>query len=224
MAAFVSAFAPGVSFIGRTSTSNACGTSPRSVVMMAKSPSVPFMDTPAALEETMPGYVGFDPLNISSLLNVKWLQEAELKHGRICMLAIIGMITAELYTFPWYSDFPKLVIDRHDWAVQNGSMLQILIWTSFFEIMSTPAVIQMINGKNDRAPGYFGLDPLGVSKKDSAMATKEIKNGTLSSCVARVCVWEVRANYCTNLCSYFSQVASLLSRFLVHFTTLPSPT
>lgn len=92
-------------------------------------------------------------------------------------LAILGMIVAEVYHFPWYSDFPKLVIDRHNWGVHNGSMLQLLIWTSFFEIMTLPAVIQMVKGESDRQPGYFGLDPLKMGSKDPNMATKEVKVG-----------------------------------------------
>lgn len=88
MNAFVSAFAPSAALIGRASgvsrRTKATSTAPR--IVMEKSPSVPFMDVPVALESSMPGYVGFDPLSISSFLNVKWLQEAEIKHGRLCMV------------------------------------------------------------------------------------------------------------------------------------------
>lgn len=90
------------------------------------------------------------------------------------------MVVAEVYTLPWYSDFPKLVIDRHTWAVQNGAMWQLLIWLGFFEIMTTPAVIQMVKGESSRQPGYFGLDPLNIGSKDPLMAQKEVKNGRLA--------------------------------------------
>lgn len=131
----------------------------------------------------MPGYVGFDPFNISSYLNVKWLQEAEIKHGRICMLAILGLIVGELYSFPFYPDAPHIAIYRHNWGVTNGSLSQILLWSSFWEIMTTPAVVQMINGKSDREPGYFAFDPLSLGKDPSKLAkykTNEIKNGRLA--------------------------------------------
>lgn len=116
-------------------------------------------------------------------MNVKFLQEAEIKHGRVCLLAIVGMMAAEFYQFPWYKEFPHLVIDRHDWGVHNGSMLQLVIWLSFFEIMTMPAVIQMVNGQSDREPGYFGFDPLGLGKDPTKLATykvNEIKNGRLA--------------------------------------------
>ena len=37
--------------------------------------------------EGMIGNVGFDPLGLSTPQNIKWMREAELKHGRMCMLA-----------------------------------------------------------------------------------------------------------------------------------------
>ena len=46
------------------------------------------------------GDVGFDPLGISSWVDVRWLREAELKHGRICMLAATGMMVQDVVKFP----------------------------------------------------------------------------------------------------------------------------
>ena len=46
------------------------------------------------------GDVGFDPLGISSLIDVRWLREAELKHGRVCMLAATGFIVQDVFKFP----------------------------------------------------------------------------------------------------------------------------
>ena len=57
-----------------------------------KSKAMPFLTQPPNLDGSMPGDVGFDPLGISTFLDVKWLREAELKHGRICMLAWTGCL------------------------------------------------------------------------------------------------------------------------------------
>lgn len=144
---------------------------------------MPFMDVPEELDASLPGYAGFDPLQISSYMNLKWLQEAEIKHGRICLLAIVGVVMAEVYQFPFYKDAPHLVINRHNWGVENGSMAQILLWCSFFEVMTMPAVTQMINGNSDRVPGDFCFDPMGLAKDPSKLATlktNEIKNGRLA--------------------------------------------
>jgi hypothetical protein len=51
------------------------------------------------------GYVGFDPLGFSTLGDVKFLREAEVKHGRVAMLAAAGAIAQDLYHFPVYSNF-----------------------------------------------------------------------------------------------------------------------
>ena len=57
-----------------------------------KSKAMPFLSQPEGLDGSMAGNVGFDPLGFSSYIDVKWLREAELKHGRICMLAWTGCI------------------------------------------------------------------------------------------------------------------------------------
>eukprot|EP00172_Hildenbrandia_rubra_P001812 Plantae.Rhodophyta-Hildenbrandia_rubra.ctg2423.p1 GENE.Plantae.Rhodophyta-Hildenbrandia_rubra.ctg2423~~Plantae.Rhodophyta-Hildenbrandia_rubra.ctg2423.p1 ORF type:complete len:245 (+),score=25.70 Plantae.Rhodophyta-Hildenbrandia_rubra.ctg2423:88-735(+) len=180
--AFIGSLVPSISSSFRgTHLSAKCKNEPQSAnwtMQQTKSPSVPFMNKPPALEETMPGYAGFDPFYISSYLNVKWLQEAEIKHGRISMLAVLGAIIPEFFTFPFY-DGPHLFTRGHDWGVHNGSLSQVLFFTSIFEIMTTPAIIQMVRGQSDRTPGYFGFDPLNLGK-DPKMATREVKNGRLA--------------------------------------------
>ena len=51
------------------------------------SKAMPFLTAPACQSSGLPGAeTGFDPLYFSDFLDIKWLREAELKHGRICML------------------------------------------------------------------------------------------------------------------------------------------
>ena len=57
-----------------------------------RSQAMPFLSRPPALDGTMAGDVGFDPLGFTNYFDLKWLREAELKHGRICMLAWTGCI------------------------------------------------------------------------------------------------------------------------------------
>ena len=60
-----------------------------SVSMDISKPSkaMPFLTAPAAMSSGLVGAeAGFDPLYFSAFLDIKWLREAELKHGRICML------------------------------------------------------------------------------------------------------------------------------------------
>jgi hypothetical protein len=58
-------------------------------------------------------------------------------------------------------------------------MIQILGWISVLEIICTPKVLALKDGKGD--PGDYSLDPLGLGKKDmKSMQIKELKNGRLA--------------------------------------------
>jgi hypothetical protein len=54
--------------------------------------AIPGTERPKNLDGTMVGDIGFDPLGFSNWLNLNWAREAEIKHGRIAMLAATGMI------------------------------------------------------------------------------------------------------------------------------------
>jgi len=79
------AFAPSVLSSSRSSLSMA-----RDDKEMSK--ALPFAQRPKLLDGSLPGDVGFDPFGFGgadkvSLLNMR---EAELKHGRLAMLAAVG--------------------------------------------------------------------------------------------------------------------------------------
>ena len=61
--------------------------------LQAKSQSLPFMDAPAALDGSLVGDVGFDPLGFTNTItDMKYVRAAELKHGRVAMLAVVGFL------------------------------------------------------------------------------------------------------------------------------------
>merc|ERR1719183_1994031 len=62
---------------------------------MAKSEALPFLEAPAHCDGTYAGDVGFDPFNFGGMYSIKWMREAELKHGRVCMLAFLGWLTVD---------------------------------------------------------------------------------------------------------------------------------
>jgi len=109
-----------------------------------------------------------------------FFREAELKHGRIAMLATLGWIfTDVVYKLPGDAHAVSSVA-AHDAAVQSGALVQILLWTSLLEIISIPAVNAL---KTGRAPGDFAFDPLGFGKKPADLArlqVNELKNGRLA--------------------------------------------
>ncbi|GJD11226.1 Fucoxanthin-chlorophyll a-c binding protein, chloroplastic [Galdieria sulphuraria] len=116
---------------------------------------------------TMAGDVGFDPFGFTNVFDVKWMREAELKHCRIAMLAALGFIVQELWTFPYpyFSKVPPVL--AHDVYVKTGGILF--------------AVSQMMEGK--REPGVFHFDPLGLAKDPDTFRKyewSELRNGRLA--------------------------------------------
>lgn len=149
------------------------------------SPSLPFLEYPPNLKGYT-GDVGFDPFRFSDFLPMDFLAEAEIKHGRICMLAVVGFAAVDLglRVYPVPEGWEDVTaVTAHDAAVKNGSMSQLFLWISIAETISTLSVIQMLEGSG-RRPGEFGFDPLGFWKGTEAqkeeMRLKEITNGRLA--------------------------------------------
>ena len=62
--------------------------------------ALPFLTAASCQSSGLPGAdTGFDPLYLSDFLDIKWLREAELKHGRICMLYAPLALPATLLRF-----------------------------------------------------------------------------------------------------------------------------
>jgi len=144
----------------------------KGVLPDGRTAAIPFLVTPAHLDGTMAGDNGFDPLNLGSSFNIKYLREAELKHGRVCMLAFVGYITVDMgNTWPSAPHVSSLL--AHDAAVKNGNMLGLLLAIGILESLSYVAVYEMLSGETDRAPGDYGFDPLNY-KKQKDYSTVEV--------------------------------------------------
>uniref|UniRef100_A0A7R9U7U0 Plastid light harvesting protein n=1 Tax=Pinguiococcus pyrenoidosus TaxID=172671 RepID=A0A7R9U7U0_9STRA len=124
----------------------------------------------------------FDPLGLAekSPELIPYFREAEIKHGRICMLATLGMIVPEFARLPG-DIFQKVnVVDAHNEMVSKGPMYMLLFWISLWEIISLPTIKQLDEG---REPGDFAFDPLSLGKNPDKMkryALAELKNGRLA--------------------------------------------
>jgi len=60
------------------------------------SKAIPFLVRPDKLDGSMPGDMGFDPMRLSDIqTDLRYARWAEIKHGRICMLAIVGMLVQQ---------------------------------------------------------------------------------------------------------------------------------
>ncbi|GFH51640.1 fucoxanthin chlorophyll a/c protein [Chaetoceros tenuissimus] len=59
--------------------------------------AVPFLKRPTKLDGTHAGDVGFDPLGLSENLDMYTMMEAEVRHARLAMLAVVGWPLSELF-------------------------------------------------------------------------------------------------------------------------------
>lgn len=63
---------------------------------MEKSIAMPFLARPPTLDGSHAGDYGFDPLGFSESYDLYTMQEAELRHARLAMLAVVGWPLSEL--------------------------------------------------------------------------------------------------------------------------------
>lgn len=156
-------------------------TASRSVtpMMQEKSQAIPFLKKPPALDGSMAGDIGFDPLQISDLVPLAWSREAELKHARVCMLAVVGWVVVDLgFRVP----FAPAVISlyAHDAAVEKGPMLGLFLAIAVVEVFAgIPKAFQLLNDPDAAPGGDYKFDPLGFGG-GKMMEEKELANGRIA--------------------------------------------
>eukprot|EP00540_Astrosyne_radiata_P015475 CAMPEP_0116847696 /NCGR_PEP_ID=MMETSP0418-20121206/14575_1 /TAXON_ID=1158023 /ORGANISM="Astrosyne radiata, Strain 13vi08-1A" /LENGTH=199 /DNA_ID=CAMNT_0004479165 /DNA_START=12 /DNA_END=611 /DNA_ORIENTATION=+ len=128
----------------------------------------------------------FDPLNLSESYAdwVGFFREAELRHGRTAMLAVVGFVFTDYFRLPGdmysFETIPK-TIDAHDALLHNGPMWQIAAWIALFDIVITAPAIGAV-GAGEREPGDFGWVWFGPSDKEAfdKKRVSELMNGRLA--------------------------------------------
>eukprot|EP00592_Proboscia_alata_P008661 CAMPEP_0194355994 /NCGR_PEP_ID=MMETSP0174-20130528/3820_1 /TAXON_ID=216777 /ORGANISM="Proboscia alata, Strain PI-D3" /LENGTH=241 /DNA_ID=CAMNT_0039125493 /DNA_START=151 /DNA_END=876 /DNA_ORIENTATION=+ len=153
----------------------------------------------------------FDPLGFSKDLSVeeiKRYREAEVTHGRVSMLAVVGYLVGENF-HPLFNGAVSGPANTHLAQVQSiapffFAFLTMLIATSEIKRASTgwedPNKAMSYNSENEVKgsfgallkgsyyPGDIGFDPLGLKPTDaikfSKIQTKELQNGRLAMLAA----------------------------------------
>jgi len=172
-AAVAAAFAP-ASMPMRATTRAAVARGPK---MQSMSEAIPFMEKPANINSDMPGYAGFDPLGFSDYYDINWLKEAEIKHGRICMLAALGMLHPEFAKFPQFATFSNNPLEAF-YQCPAAGWGQIIAFIGIVESFSYEKCFYGQPGD-----GNLGFDPLQMGKNPATLAyykTAEVKNGRLA--------------------------------------------
>lgn len=113
----------------------------------------------------------FDPLGLSKIGDedgFRNLRAAELKHGRVAMLAALGLVVQHYVKFPGLETVPSGLAALTSFP-SNLAVLYLLAIAGYLE---TKLWVQ----NPDKEPGNFG-DPFGVNQYTQEMREKELNNG-----------------------------------------------
>jgi len=150
------------------------------------SKSLPFLSQPEKLDGSMPGDFGFDPMGLSEIqVDLKYARWAEIKHGRISMLAILGMLTQEYGPFNSGWHVPG---EQFSETADPFAAVAKVGFAGNFQIFAAIGMIELSNFNKhygEGTPGDIGWDFLGLTKDLSPEETKrrfeqEIVHGRLA--------------------------------------------
>ncbi|GMI31124.1 hypothetical protein TrRE_jg11434 [Triparma retinervis] len=156
--------------------------------------ALPFLAKPKNLDGSFPGDAGFDPLGLggSDKASLSFMREAEIKHGRLAMLACVGWPMAELLDKGLASTFnlpPMLTKTGASPSLLNGGLDKInpFYWALVFSVAALAEYdntqMKEKNGKN-HVIGDCGYDVLGLMPTEQAgrfqRQTSEIKHGRVA--------------------------------------------
>merc|ERR1719163_1762344 len=164
-------------------------------ISMQEAAQEPF--NPVTFTKGLAGIAGplgfFDPAGFCSgdvsEGKVRFIREAEIKHGRVAMLASVGFLVAE----PFHPLFGG-GIDSPSYVAFQQTPLQTF-WPAVLFAIAIPEVFSVFKFQSpfegekwalrtDSEPGDLGFDPLGLKPTSAAelkeMQTKELNNGRLA--------------------------------------------
>ncbi|KAI2513619.1 fucoxanthin chlorophyll a c protein [Fragilaria crotonensis] len=169
-----------------------------------KAPKV--VAAPTYSVDTIPGSLApvglFDPLGFAEKADaatLKRYREAELTHGRVSMLAVVGFLVGEKVegssflfdasikgpAITHLAQVPGLFWAALAIAIGGAEQRRAEIgWVNPSEVpVDRPGLL-----RDDYSPGDLGFDPLGLKPSDpeefALMATKELQNGRLAMLAA----------------------------------------
>mmetsp|Transcript_31004 Transcript_31004/g.73051 ORF Transcript_31004/g.73051 Transcript_31004/m.73051 type:complete len:409 (+) Transcript_31004:161-1387(+) len=124
------------------------------------STAIPFLKRPPKLDGTQAGDFGFDPLGLSEEFDLFTMQEAELRHARLAMLAVVGWPLSELFA--------------PSWMLQNGCAPSVL---NGFNPLSAMAVLAAFG-----AVGFFEYKT--ALRRNDNTAFGKMHREDMSECVS----------------------------------------
>eukprot|EP00526_Cylindrotheca_closterium_P019799 CAMPEP_0113650006 /NCGR_PEP_ID=MMETSP0017_2-20120614/26596_1 /TAXON_ID=2856 /ORGANISM="Cylindrotheca closterium" /LENGTH=232 /DNA_ID=CAMNT_0000562465 /DNA_START=37 /DNA_END=735 /DNA_ORIENTATION=+ /assembly_acc=CAM_ASM_000147 len=158
------------------------------------SKALPFAPRPKILDGTLAGDVGFDPFGFAGAdkESLIYMREAEVKHSRLAMLAVVGWPIAELFDKPIAdaAGLPSLLTKTGESpSLLNGGLdkVDVAYWIA---VASLAGIVELESAKmqeekgKDYLIGDCNFDPLNLMPEDKAgqmaMQTKELKHGRIA--------------------------------------------
>merc|ERR1719271_2318160 len=117
----------------------------------------------------------FDPLGFTEVgdeAGFNYLRAAELKHGRVAMMASVGAVAESLFRFPGFEDVKGTftAAGSYEPSIQGGLTVIFLF---------SGALEQIWKEQPGKDAGNFG-DPFGFNQYTEDMRMKEINNGRMA--------------------------------------------
>ena len=158
--------------------------------------------SPAFTLDTIPGALDpvglFDPLGLGAKADEKTLKryrEAELTHGRVAMLAVVGFLVGEAVEGSSFLFDAQITGPAISHLAQVPPLFWVLLTTAIGAAEQKRAEIGWVEPENvpvaqpgllrdSYIPGDLGFDPLGLKPSDAeelqVLQTKELQNGRLA--------------------------------------------
>jgi hypothetical protein len=162
--------------------------------------------TPVFSVDTIPGALApvgiFDPLGFAAKADeptLKRYREAELTHGRVAMLAVVGFLVGEKVEGSSFLFDSQITGPAISHLAQVPPLFWILLTIGIGAAEQTRAEIGWVEPKDvpfdkpgllraNYVPGDIGFDPLGLKPSDptelALLQTKELQNGRLAMLAA----------------------------------------
>jgi len=166
-------------------------TLPSSSVLHIRRPRLGRRNTPSIAEEIgcspALNYELFDPLNLANDETFSRYRECELKHGRVAMLAAVGMGVPDFFS----SSVPGDTALSHSYGIKFGDVpcglkaLTVVPWEGWLQIVASIGVVELfvLRQRNARdMPGDYGLGYFGLRDKGrhERSLLAELENGRLA--------------------------------------------
>jgi len=164
---------------------------------MEMSIAMPMLKRPSKLDGTHAGDYGFDPLGLSESFDLYTMMEAEVRHARLAMLAVIGWPLSELVAPNWMlqgsNHLAPSVLNGFNPAsfIVTAAIFAGLGFAEYKTALRINSVGTELGKKHTKdmqdvwkygVPGDYNFDPLGLynSFGDSAVGRKAMRELEIS--------------------------------------------